>query len=90
MTAYFIQAFIYLFGGSHCGATGQAAGFGVSVGLSYCISSPSIGLVRPTNTIQHFAEFGVVMMLLLVGMELDPKSLWAMRVRLGRPWWLAR
>ncbi|PTB90584.1 potassium transporter, partial [Marinobacter sp. Z-F4-2] len=29
-----------------------------------------------------FAEFGVVMMLFLVGMELEPKALWAMRIRL--------
>ncbi|MEF1299827.1 cation:proton antiporter, partial [Vibrio parahaemolyticus] len=33
-------------------------------------------------TIQHFAEFGVVMMLFLVGLELEPKMLWAMRNRL--------
>ncbi|HBM30293.1 MAG TPA: potassium transporter, partial [Halomonas sp.] len=42
-----------------------------------------LGLVgQETTTIQHFAEFGVVIMLFLVGMELDPKGLWAMRVRL--------
>jgi len=33
-------------------------------------------------SIQHFAEFGVVMMLFLVGLELEPKMLWAMRTRL--------
>ena len=32
--------------------------------------------------LQHFAEFGVVMMLFLVGLELDPRMLWAMRDRL--------
>ncbi|EDM48019.1 putative TrkA family protein [Marinobacter algicola DG893] len=47
------------------------------------VIGPVIGLVgQETTTLQHFAEFGVVMMLFLVGMELDPKSLWAMRVRL--------
>ena len=30
----------------------------------------------------HFAEFGVVMMLFLVGLELEPKMLWAMRAKL--------
>ncbi|GAK83123.1 glutathione-regulated potassium-efflux system protein KefC [Vibrio ponticus] len=35
-----------------------------------------------TTTIQHFAEFGVVMMLFLVGLELEPKMLWNMRNRL--------
>jgi len=32
--------------------------------------------------IQHFAEFGVVMMLFLVGLELEPKLLWSMRAKL--------
>lgn len=32
--------------------------------------------------IQHFAEFGVVMMLFLVGLEMTPKSLWEMRARI--------
>jgi CPA2 family monovalent cation:H+ antiporter-2 len=33
-------------------------------------------------SIQHFAEFGVVMMLFLVGLELQPSMLWAMRHKL--------
>ncbi len=32
--------------------------------------------------LQHFAEFGVVLMLFLVGLELAPKRIWAMRARL--------
>ncbi|MCG7909559.1 MAG: cation:proton antiporter, partial [Candidatus Thiodiazotropha taylori] len=44
---------------------------------------PVIGLVgSETQTIQHFAEFGVVMMLFLVGLELQPRMLWEMRNRL--------
>ena len=31
------------------------------------------------KNIMHFAEFGVVMMLFLVGLELDPATLWRMR-----------
>lgn len=55
--------------------------------LGYLIAGvvigPVIGLVgEETSTIQHFAEFGVVMMLFLVGLELEPKMLWAMRHRL--------
>ena len=30
--------------------------------------------------ISHIAEFGVVMMLFLVGLELEPKKLWRLRV----------
>ena len=33
-------------------------------------------------SIQHFAEFGVVMMLFLVGLELEPRMLWNMRSKL--------
>ena len=33
-------------------------------------------------SIQHIAEFGVVMMLFLVGLELEPRMLWSMRDRL--------
>ncbi|MDP5054166.1 MAG: cation:proton antiporter, partial [Congregibacter sp.] len=35
-----------------------------------------------TVSIQHYAEFGVVMMLFLVGLELEPAMLWRMRGRL--------
>ena len=33
-------------------------------------------------SIQHFAEFGVVMMLFLIGLELEPRMLWGMRNKL--------
>ena len=47
------------------------------------IESVVIGLVgSETREIQHFAEFGVVMMLFLVGLELEPQALWRMRNRL--------
>ncbi len=85
MTAYFIQAFIYLLAAVI--AVPLAKRFGLGSVLGYLVAGVAIGPVfglvgQETNTIQHFAEFGVVMMLFLVGMELDPKSLWAMRVRL--------
>jgi CPA2 family monovalent cation:H+ antiporter-2 len=32
--------------------------------------------------LQHFAEFGVVMMLFLVGLEMSPRALWEMRARI--------
>src|ERR1700741_3074271 len=36
-------------------------------------------LVTDAQTMLHFAEFGVVLMLFLVGLELEPKLLWALR-----------
>jgi glutathione-regulated potassium-efflux system ancillary protein KefC len=38
-----------------------------------------LGLVTNVQDILHFAEFGVVLMLFLVGLELEPKRLWSLR-----------
>lgn len=85
MSEYFIYAFIYLVAAVI--AVPLAILFGLGSVLGYLIAGvvigPVIGLVGDeTTTIQHFAEFGVVIMLFLVGLELEPKSLWAMRHRL--------
>ncbi|MGS0754590.1 cation:proton antiporter domain-containing protein [Roseateles sp. GG27B] len=41
---------------------------------------PSVlGLVSTPATILEVAELGVVLMMFLVGLELEPKRLWAMR-----------
>ncbi|MEP3279036.1 MAG: cation:proton antiporter [Stappiaceae bacterium] len=55
--------------------------------LGYLIAGIAIGpLLLAFNVdvvaVQHFAEFGVVMMLFLVGLELEPRLLWEMRARL--------
>ncbi|HEY6134848.1 MAG TPA: glutathione-regulated potassium-efflux system protein KefC [Rubrivivax sp.] len=36
-------------------------------------------LVTDAQTILHFAEFGVVLMLFMVGLELEPRRLWSLR-----------
>ena len=85
MTGYLIHAFIYL-----CAAViavPLAKRFGLGSVLGYLIAGviigPVIGLVGDeTITLQHYAEFGVVMMLFLVGLELEPRMLWSMRHRL--------
>jgi len=38
-----------------------------------------LGLISEVEDILHFAEFGVVLMLFLVGLELEPRRLWSMR-----------
>ncbi|OQK55555.1 monovalent cation:proton antiporter-2 (CPA2) family protein [Vibrio vulnificus] len=85
MSQIFLQAFIYLIAAVI--AVPLAKRFGLGSVLGYLIAGvvigPIVGLVgEETTTIQHFAEFGVVMMLFLVGLELEPKMLWAMRNRL--------
>ena len=44
---------------------------------------PALGLAGgETKDLQHFAEFGVVLMLFLIGLNLNPRALWDMRHRL--------
>ncbi|MET0012447.1 MAG: glutathione-regulated potassium-efflux system protein KefC [Sedimenticola sp.] len=38
-----------------------------------------LGMIDNVEDILHFAEFGVVLLLFLIGLELNPKRLWAMR-----------
>lgn len=38
-----------------------------------------LGLITQVQDILHFSEFGVVLLLFLIGLELDPKRLWSMR-----------
>ncbi len=85
MTAFLFQAFIYL--GAAVIAVPVAKKLGLGSVLGYLIAGivigPLVGVVgSETQDIQHFAEFGVVMMLFLVGLELEPRSLWNMRHRL--------
>jgi glutathione-regulated potassium-efflux system ancillary protein KefC len=48
--------------------------------IAGCVIGPfGLRLVRDVHAILHFAEFGVVLMLFLIGLELDPKRLWALR-----------
>ncbi|VUD41609.1 Glutathione-regulated potassium-efflux system protein KefC [Thalassocella blandensis] len=85
MTAYLIQAFIYLCAAVVMVPLAKRLGLGSVLGylMAGVIIGPITGLVgQETTTIQHFAEFGVVMMLFLVGLELEPSVLWKMRMRL--------
>ncbi|HXU63490.1 MAG TPA: glutathione-regulated potassium-efflux system protein KefC [Polyangia bacterium] len=52
--------------------------------LGYLIAGCAIGpfglrLVRDVHAIYSFAEFGVVLMLFLIGLELEPRRLWSLR-----------
>ncbi|MCG8616441.1 MAG: monovalent cation:proton antiporter-2 (CPA2) family protein [Desulfobacterales bacterium] len=53
--------------------------------LGYLLAGIAIGpfglsLISEIEEVMHFTEFGVVMMLFLVGLELKPSLLWQMRV----------
>ena len=85
MTIYFIQAAAYLLVAVICVLLAKRLGLGSVLGylIAGVIIGPVTGLAgEETNTIQHFAEFGVVMMLFVVGLELSPKALWNMKSKL--------
>jgi glutathione-regulated potassium-efflux system protein KefB len=43
------------------------------------IGPAALGLVSDVGSVLHFAEFGVTMLLFVIGLELRPRRLWAMR-----------
>ncbi len=49
------------------------------LGAGIAIGPYGLNLVGDTEAILHFAEFGVVLMLFLIGLELEPPRLWALR-----------
>ncbi|MPY72123.1 MAG: glutathione-regulated potassium-efflux system protein KefB [Alphaproteobacteria bacterium] len=58
--------------------------FGLGAVLGYLAAGAAIGpwglrLVRDVDSILHFGEFGVVLLLFVIGLELQPGRLWTMR-----------
>ncbi|ASJ76005.1 monovalent cation:proton antiporter-2 (CPA2) family protein [Granulosicoccus antarcticus] len=85
MDSVLLQAVIYLTAAVVAVPIASRLGLGSVLGylIAGVIIGPVIGLVgSETSDLQHFAEFGVVMMLFIVGLELEPQSLWAMRHKL--------
>lgn len=85
MDGFLFQAFIYLTAAVIAVPIAKRLGLGSVLGylIAGIAIGPVLGLVgAETQDLQHFAEFGVVMMLFLVGLELEPKNLWDMRKRL--------
>jgi monovalent cation:proton antiporter-2 (CPA2) family protein len=80
---FFYQAFIYL--SAAVVSVPLAKRLGLGSVLGYLIAGIVIGpfglrlIGREGQDIMHFAEFGVVMMLFLVGLELQPALLWRLR-----------
>ena len=80
--AWLVNSFIYLSAAVLAVPLSKALGLGSIIGYlaaGIAIGPWGIGLVANGEDILHFAEFGVVLMLFLVGLELEPKRLWALR-----------
>ncbi|HDZ81125.1 MAG TPA: potassium transporter [Roseobacter sp.] len=85
MEGFLFQASIYLAAAVIAVPIASRLGLGSVLGYlaAGIIIGPAFGLVgSETKDLQHFAEFGVVMMLFLIGLELEPRALWNMRHRL--------
>jgi CPA2 family monovalent cation:H+ antiporter-2 len=83
MSGFLLYAVIYLSAAVICVPLAKKLGMGSVLGylLAGIIIGPFVlGFIgEEGEDIMHFAEFGVVMMLFLVGLELDPAKLWTMK-----------
>jgi glutathione-regulated potassium-efflux system ancillary protein KefC len=80
--AWLVNSLIYLSAAVIAVPLARAVGLGSIIGyLAAGIAIGPWGLKLVTNApdILHFAEFGVVLMLFLVGLELEPQRLWNLR-----------
>ena len=81
--SFFFQAMVYLASAVNMVPIAKRLGLGSVLG--YLIAGILIGpalmgfIGENGEDIMHFAEFGVVMMLFLIGLELEPQLLWKLR-----------
>jgi glutathione-regulated potassium-efflux system ancillary protein KefC len=80
--AWLTNSLIYLSAAVIAVPLSRALGLGSILG--YLAAGIAIGpwglqLVTNVEDILHFAEFGVVLMLFLIGLELEPRRLWSLR-----------
>jgi len=80
---FLLQALIYLAAAVVCVPIAKRLGMGSVLGylMAGILIGPFIlGFVgKEGEDIMHFAEFGVVMMLFLIGLEVEPSKFWQMR-----------
>ncbi len=85
MSSLLLVAFVFLVAGVIAVPVASRLGLGSVLGYLFAgiVISPLLYAMHiDVVAIRHIAEFGVVMMLFLVGLELEPRMLWEMRGRL--------
>uniref|UniRef100_UPI00058DDAC4 cation:proton antiporter domain-containing protein n=1 Tax=Ideonella sp. B508-1 TaxID=137716 RepID=UPI00058DDAC4 len=79
---WLLQSLVYLGAAVLAVPLARLAGLGAIIGYlaaGILIGPWGLALVTDAQDMLHFAEFGVVLMLFLVGLELEPRRLWALR-----------
>lgn len=83
LNEFLFGALVYLAAAVISAPLAKRIGLGSVIGFlaAGAILGPSVlGLVgSERESVKHFAEFGVIVMLFLVGLELEPSRLWALR-----------
>jgi glutathione-regulated potassium-efflux system ancillary protein KefC len=81
-SSWLSYSLIFLAAGVLAVPLAKALGLGSIIGylVAGIVVGPwGLGLIADVQSVLHFAEFGVVLMLFLVGLELEPRRLWALR-----------
>lgn len=76
------NVFIYLLAAVIAVPLSKRLGFGAVLGylLAGMVIGPwGLGLIQNAQDILHFSEFGIVLLLFAIGLELNPSRLWQMR-----------
>ncbi|MFL9924155.1 glutathione-regulated potassium-efflux system protein KefC [Herbaspirillum lusitanum] len=82
MDEHLLKALVYLLAAVAAVPIAKRLGLGAVLGylLAGIVIGPwGLGLITEVNHILEFSEFGVVLLLFLIGLELDPKRLWSLR-----------
>nr|VFK44278.1 MAG: glutathione-regulated potassium-efflux system ancillary protein KefC [Candidatus Kentron sp. SD]VFK49403.1 MAG: glutathione-regulated potassium-efflux system ancillary protein KefC [Candidatus Kentron sp. SD]VFK80888.1 MAG: glutathione-regulated potassium-efflux system ancillary protein KefC [Candidatus Kentron sp. SD] len=75
-TAYFLGAAVIMVPLAKYLGLGSVLGY-LAAGI--LIGPSGLGVIDEPEVILHFAEFGVVLLLFIIGLELNPRILWSMR-----------
>ena len=75
---------LFVFLASACAVVPLTARFKLGSVLGYLlvgivIGPYALGLISSAENVMHFAEYGVVMMLFVIGLELEPATLWRLK-----------